>query len=290
MMKKRFRNFSIFNARVTSTISVSLVLLISGMVAMIGLATSKITRDIKENLGFDIVLLEDTDESSVADLRDDIAAQDFAVSAELFSAEDAMRRWEQETGENIIEIVGVNPFASEISVKVKAEYASAEKIAELADTYRLNPLVEEVTMHADMIDAINRNMHTVMAVLSVIAVALLLISFVLINNTIRLTVYARRFLIHTMKLVGATPGFIRRPFIKANVVNGLAAGTVASLLLYAMTCYASSVNESVSRAIGLEETLTVVALMLVAGMLICGIAALFATNRYLRVDYDDMFD
>lgn len=289
-MKKRFKNLSIVNARVTSTISVALVLLILGIVATIGIATSKITRDIRENLGFDIVMPEDADETSVNTLRDAIAAQPFASSVELFTAEDAMKRWEEETGENVVEVVGVNPFASEISVRVKADYASSEAIGRIADTYRLNPLVEEVTMHADMIDAVNSNMRTVMAVLTVIAVALLLISFVLINNTIRLTVYSRRFLIHTMKLVGATPSFIRRPFIRANIVNGLVAGAVAALLLYAMICYASTVNRSVPEAVTAADTAAVAAIMLVTGMLICGLAALFATNRYLRVDYDDMFD
>lgn len=289
-MKKRIKNFSIFNARVTSTVSVALVLLILGIVAVTGVAASNITREIKENLGFDIELKEDIDDKTISSLKQEIENAGFASDVKLFTADDAMRQWEEATGENIIEVVGVNPFSAELDVKVKAEYASADSIEAIAGIYRSNPAVEEVSMHAEMVDAINRNMHTAMLVMLIIAVALLLISFVLINNTIRLTVYSRRFIIHTMKLVGATASFIRRPFIKSNILNGLVAGLMAVAVLVSIQAYASGIDPSVDKAVPFMSSLVVYGAMLVAGMLICGIAALFATNRYLKVDYDDMFD
>ncbi len=290
LMKQKLKNFSIVNARVTSTISVALVLLILGIVAITGIAADNITRDIKENLGFDIELKEDLDEETVASLKNEIENKGFASSVTLFTPEQAMRQWEEATGENIIEVVGVNPFSAEIEVKLKAEYATPETIEEIASVYRSNPIVEEVSMHAEMIEKINRNMHTAMIVMAVIAAALLLISFVLINNTIRLTVYSRRFIIHTMKLVGATAGFIRRPFIKSNVINGLIAGIVAAVILAGLRLYASTIDSATETAIPTTEAAVVYVAMPLVGMVICAIAALFAANRYLKVDYDDMFD
>lgn len=289
-MKKKFKKISIFNARVTSTVSVSLVLLILGIVALTGIAASNITRDIKENLGFDVLLVEDADPEGVGKLEKLLRSQPYARSVSLFTPEEAAAQWKESTGEDIIEIVGVNPFSAELDVKVKAEYASTDSLTSISARVSAYPLVEEVSIHSEMVDSINRNMHTAMIVMLIVAVALMLISFVLINNTIRLTVYSKRFIIHTMKLVGATSGFIRRPFIRQNVVNGLVAGVIAGAVLTALLVYAGKVDPAVSKAVPAESTAIVIGLMLVAGMLICGVAAMFATDRYLKVDYDDMFD
>lgn len=289
-MKKKIRNISIFNARMTSTVSVSLVLLILGIVALTWIAASNITRDIKENLGFDVQLTEDADPEATGKLEKLISSQPYARSVSLYTPEDAAKQWKESTGEDIIEIVGVNPFSAELDVRVRAEYASLDSLETICDRVRSYPLVEEVTMHAETVDAINRNMRTAMIVMLIIAVALMAISFVLINNTIRLTVYSRRFLIHTMKLVGATAGFIRRPFVRQNIVNGLIAGVISGVILAGILVYARGVDSSVETAVPVESTAVVIALMVLAGMLICGVAAVFATNRYLKVDYDDMFD
>lgn len=289
-MKKKIRNISIFNARMTSTVSVSLVLLILGIVALTWIAASNITRDIKENLGFDVQLTEDADPEATGKLEKLISSQPYARSVSLYTPEDAAKQWKESTGEDIIEIVGVNPFSAELDVRVRAEYASLDSLETICDKVRSYPLVEEVTMHAETVDAINRNMRTAMVVMLIIAVALMAISFVLINNTIRLTVYSRRFLIHTMKLVGATAGFIRRPFVRQNIVNGLIAGVISGVILAGILVYARDVDSSVETAVPVESTAVVIALMVLAGMLICGVAAVFATNRYLKVDYDDMFD
>ena len=274
----------------TSTVSVSLVLLILGIVALTWVAASNITRDIKENLGFDVQLTEDAEPEAIAKLEKLLSGQPYARSVSLYTPEEAARQWKESTGEDIIEIVGVNPFSAELDVRVKAEYASVDSLNAISERVRSYSHVEEVTMHAETVDAINRNMRTAMIVMLIIAVALMVISFVLINNTIRLTVYSKRFIIHTMKLVGATAGFIRRPFIRQNVLNGLIAGVISGLILTGILMYAQGVDRSVETAVPVESTVAVVAGMLICGMLICGIAALFATNRYLKVDYDDMFD
>lgn len=289
-MKKKKRNFTILNARVTSTVSVALVLLILGLVAMTAIGAANITREIKENLGFNIALTEDISPEDIDRIKTLIENNKEISSVALFTADQAMKQWQEATGENVIEIVGVNPFASELDVKVKPEYATTEIITSVADRFRDNPLVEEITMHTDLVDSINRNTRSAITVLAIIALALLLISFVLINNTIRLTVYSRRFIIHTMKLVGATASFIRRPFIISNMVNGLIAGVIAAIILLIIVYYSTTFDPAVSIALPVENAVFVYIAMPLLGMIICSIASLFATNRYLRLDYDDMFD
>ena len=140
-----------------------------------------------------------------------------------------------------------------------------------------------------MVETINRNIRSVAVVLIVIAATLLLISFMLINNTVRLTIYSRRFTIHTMKLVGATPGFIRKPFLINNSVHGVIAAIMTSAILAGLLYYAHSFDASIAHAVAWDKAVWVFAGILVTGVLICFVSALIATNRYLRLSYDDMF-
>lgn len=225
-MKQR-KGISTFSARITATISVALVLLLLGIVAAIGIAARSVTTSIKENMGFDVVMAEEAPESSVNRLKKMWNSSPYVSSYTYYSPDDAMRQWQHDTGENLMELLGVNPFSPEFEVKVKAQYASVDSIDRITASLRDLDGVAEVNVHAEMVESVNNNLHTIMLILVVAAGALTLISFVLINNTVRLTVYSKRFLIHTMRLVGATHGFIRRPFIIGNAIQGIAAALVA---------------------------------------------------------------
>lgn len=289
MKKKKTLAKSIFSAQITSTISVALVLLILGLVAMMGIAARSITTEIKENMGFDLLLAEDATQDDVDRLIASLNSSPRVSSATLFSARQAMDQWKADTGEDVMELLGVNPFTGEIEVKVRAEYASSDSISAFVADLRANPIVADATVHAEMVDSINRNISSVGLILLIIAAALLLISFVLINNTVRLTVYSRRFTIHTMKLVGATASFIRRPFLVANLIHGILAAVIAIILLAALSTYIASLDPAVMQAVSLTDSLYVYGGILIAGIVICTLAAFFATNRYLRISYDKLF-
>lgn len=289
MDKKQNRLISTFSAQVTSTISVALVLLVLGVVAMMAIAARTVTKGIKENMGFDIVMSEDAGTQAVNALKRQLSQAPYVSSFNYISADEALSQWQEDTGEDLSEVLDVNPFQGEFDVRVKETYASVDSIDAIAARLKNNPAIADIAVHAQMVEAVNRNIRSVSMVLIVIAAALLLISFVLINNTVRLTIYSRRFLIHTMKLVGATPSFIRRPFVVNNIFHGIFAAVIASALLAALLYYAHSLDASVAYAIGWESAVWVFAAMLVAGIAICTAAALFATNRYLRLSYDDMF-
>ena len=292
MEKRLHKSGAIINARVTATISVSLVLLILGIAAFTALVTGEITRNIKENLGYDVSMAEDIDQAEVERILNIISKSPANRSASVHTPEDAAKEWEAEMGENVIELCDVNPFPTIIEVKVKEKYASVDSMAKIADYLRRDRAIDSINMNSDVIDSINANTKTLYLILSIIGVALLLISFVLINNTVHLTVYSRRFLIHTMKLVGATHAFIRRPFVKDSIVNGAVAGVIASGILSLLLLYGpdSDIFYTEKALISPLAAGLVFAALIVTGMIICAVASLFATNKYLNIEYDEMFD
>lgn len=288
-MRKKHTKLKFLNARISATISVTMVLLLLGLVALTALSASHITREIKENLGFDIIFAEEAPAAKIDSLGAELKTMSFVKEASLFSADDAMNQWKEETGEDVMDVLGVNPFASEYEVKVVAEYASADSIEMVASQFRKLDFVEEVNIRADMVESVNKTMSTLILALSVIAIVLFLISFVLINNTIRLSVYARRFTIHTMKLVGATAGFIRKPFVMSNVVNGFIAGLIADVLLAVLLFYITGFDPLLSNVIPDQWLIIVYLTVPVAGVVICALTSVWATNRYLSYEYDDLF-
>ncbi len=288
-MKKR-KGISTFSAQITSTVSVSLVLLLLGIVATLGIAARSVSKAIKENMGFDIVMVDGVPDKAVNAVKQHLTASPYVSSFQFFSAEDAMRQWKDDTGEDVMEIFGVNPFAPEFNVKVKADYAHMDSLNAITASMAKLAGVREVPMHASLVESVDRNIRTLMLVLSIAAIALTLISFVLINNTVRLAIYAKRFLIHTMKLVGAAPGFIRKPFLLSNAISGVAAALLAIGMLCALVYYYTVVaGADAARMVDWGDIALVSAMMLVAGVAICTLAALTATNRYLRLSYDEMF-
>ena len=289
MEKRPNKGISTFSAQITATISVALVLLLIGIIAMLGIAAHSITRNIKENIGFDIVLTDTATDAEVNQLKSKWTASPYTASVRYYSKEDALMNWEEETGENLMDVPGINPFSGELEVKVKADYASSDSINKIITPLKSLPYVHEVNVHTELVDSINRNINSVSLILIIITCALLFISFALINNTVRLTVYSRRFIIHTMKLVGATGSFIRRPFINANVVSGIISALIASAILAGTLYYLQGIDSGIASAITWPQAACVFAGILIIGIIICAVAALFATNKYLRLDYDDMF-
>ena len=287
--RRRRRLFSTAGAKITSTVSVALVLFVLGLLAVMALLTNRVADSVRESVGFDVIMTDSVSPAEIESLRRRIESQPFALSVAVHTADESAVRWREETGEDVVEVLGLNPFAAELEVKVNAPWASADSLSAVIAQYESLPEVDEVTVHTDMIDAVNANIMTVFKILLAIASALLLISFVLINNTIRLSIYARRFTIHTMKLVGSTGSFIRRPFLVSAMWQGLVAGLIATVMLFGLDSGMSRVEAQLDGFVGLADLLAVGVGMVAGGVVICVISALISTNRYLRLSYDEMF-
>lgn len=276
--------------RVTSTISVMLVLFILGLVAAINITYSGIDRQVKEKMGFTVVLRDSVAPGAAERLQAECANAPYISGFTYLTADQVMAEETQGEGAELVELLGVNPYAPMIDIRVTSAYADVDSISRLAASWGAKPEVEEVSVNKEMVGNLARNARMLNTILLIIAAALLLISFVLINNTVRLTVYARRFLIHTMKLVGAKGSFIRRPFLVSNVIQGVIAGVFACGLLALLVGWAKTLDPAMDSLLPWGTLAVVFAAVLVIGVAICALAAVFATNRYLRASYDDMFD
>lgn len=289
MSKEKKSKISYFQSNFTSTISVALVLLLLGIIAFLGILANTFSKELKENIGFSVVLQSETTPEQVAAMDKMWKASPYVSDVNFISKEAALQNWQAETGENLVELFGVNPLNAEYEVYVKAEYANLDSLQVIERQLKTITFVDEIAMHKSEVDAANRNISNVALVLFVIAVLLMLISFVLINNTVRLTVYSRRFLIHTMKLVGAKPGFIRRPFVISNMLNGLIAAFVSMLFLLGVYLFLQNIDEALVVSFSALEIVAVFAGLIVLGVLICGLAAFLAADKYIRLSYDDLF-
>lgn len=290
MEKKNQSRIAGMGDRVTSTISVTLVLFILGLVASINITFSTLDRELKEKMGFTVVLCDSVPSDNIGKLRDLCVSAPYVSEYKYLSPEDVLREEAGADGPALVEMLGVNPYSPMFDIRVKKDWANVDSIAALVGRWSAFEGVDEVLVNTDMVESLTRNARMFNTVMLVIAAALLLISFVLINNTVRLTVYSRRFLIHTMKLVGATPGFIRRPFILSNLVQGVVAGIVASGLLAGLIAWGKNWDEALDPLLPWATVAVIFVAIFITGMAICAIAAFFATNRYLRADYDDMFE
>ncbi|MDE6832123.1 MAG: hypothetical protein K2J07_05265, partial [Muribaculaceae bacterium] len=177
----------------------------------------------------------------------------------------------------------------DFTVRVNPDWSLPDQLAAMSRKYSALAGVSEIALSTKAISNLHRHISTLNLVLTAVAIGLLLISFVLINNTVRLTVYSRRFLIHTMKLVGATGSFIRGPFIRSGILSGLTAGIVASGLLTTLIYVAHTQRPAISQCIPWTALLWLLPAVILLAVIICSLASILATNRYLRMDYEDLF-
>ncbi len=291
MAKRRHHLIPMFSTRATATVSVALVLFILGIASIVGIATHRVTESIKENIGFVILFNEDVTASDIAEVNKYLKGTAGVAKCEYSSPDVVLDRWQKMVGEgeDIMLLADVNPFVGEMDVHVSPKYASQDSINMLIAPLFLMPQISDIKVHTEMIGRINSTLRSVTLGLFIVAIALLAISFVLIFNTVRLSVYARRFIIHTMKLVGATPGFIRKPFIVDNIVNGLVASVIAIAGLSLLIYYCRALDLSIASVLDWQLIAPVFAGVMIVGLLLCLIASIFATNRYLRLSYDEMF-
>lgn len=290
MAKKVHNPIPVFTTRATAVVSVALVLIIIGLGALAGLGARSAASSVRDSMGFVVILSDSATAGDISEIIDPIKERGALRKSRYSSAEKVLERWQRMLGdEDILRMAGVNPFHPELEVFLKGSYAHSDSIHLLADPILMMPAVEDVEVASHMMEKMTRTISTVRLILLITALALLLVSFVLIFNTVRLSVYAKRFLINTMQLVGATPSFVRRPFLTANLLNGFIAGVIASATLFGGYLYLTGVDSTVSAFIDLTQMFSVCGLLIAIGMVICFIAAYFAANRYLRQSYDDLF-
>lgn len=291
MKEEKEVKISYWAAHLTTMVSVTLVLIIIGVIALVSLAAASETRRLKEKIEISVVLTDSCSDARADSLRKVIAAKPYARDARVITRAQALADWTRDTGENLEQLFGVNPLSPEVSFGVSADYASPKAIASISSQLSKLPYVAEIsTPDSAMVEKMNSNIESIAIILGAIALVLIIISFILINNTVHLAIYSRRFTIHTMQLVGATDGFIRRPFVTSNLLAGTLSGLIASgLLAMALAVAPQAVATETSIPVSWIEYALVAAALVVIGGLICTVAAAISTSRYLHKDYDQLF-
>lgn len=240
-------------------------------------------------MSFSIMLNEDVTDAQVNSLRKKLDAEPFVKSSRFISKEEAKQQLIKELGEDPEELLGYNPAQDCIEIFLKSEYANSDSIAIINTIIRRQTNVADLLYRQEAIDFINNNLSKVTTILLILAAVLLFISFTLIRNTIRLSVYSKRFLIHTMKLVGATGAFIRKPFIVNNVFTGIIAGLLANGIIFSLITYFGREYAELSAILSLRDMIIIFVVVLVLGVFISTVATAFAVNRYLRMKTDKLY-
>lgn len=286
---KKVSTISFFNSRLTSIISIALVLFLLGLILLIGLLGNKLSVYVKENISFSIVLKDNQKEADIKQMQKNLDTKPFIKSTEYISKEQAARELEQELGENPETFLGFNPLQASIEVKLHSEYANPDSLKMIEKDIMSYTSVSDLLYRKDMMEMVHNNIARLGLILFVLALVLMAISFVLIGNTIRLLIYSKRFLIHTMKLVGATSGFIRRPFIGYNLVSGIFASLLAILLLTGALYYLQTELDGFIQILDMHTLGLVYLGVFILGVVLSVLATIFAVNRFLRMDGDEMY-
>lgn len=285
-MKTRGKNNSVsyFDMQfITSSISTTLVLLLLGLVVFFMLGAHNLSVYVKENINFSVLISDDMKESDILKLQKKLDKEPFVKETEYISKKQALREQTEAMGTDPQEFLGYNPFTASIEIKLHSDYANSDSIAKIEKQIRKNTNIQEVLYQKDLIDAVNDNIRNISLMLLGLALVLTFISFALINNTIRLAIYSKRFLIHTMKLVGASWSFIRSPFLRRNFCIGVLAAVIADSILWGAAYWLVTYEPELIRVITPNVMLLVSLSVLVFGVLITWLCALLSINKYLRM-------
>lgn len=274
---------------VSTVISISLVLLMVGLLGLILVHGKNLSNYVKENIVLNVIINEGTKEVDVLALQKQIEANNYVKSTQYISKELAARNLTQDLGEDFIKFLGYNPLLSSIDVYLKADYANNQSIEILSKQLQKNPMINEVRYQKSLVDMINQNIRTISLVIFGFGAVLLIIAIALINNTIRLAIYSQRFLIKSMQLVGATRGFIRKPFIMYGLLHGLIAGLIAIILLILTLYFAQQQIPELVILRNYYEFALVFLGVIGAGILISSLSTYFAVTKYLSLKIYDLY-
>ena len=273
----------------TLCISTAMVLILLGMVVLTVFTGLNLSSYVKENLSVTMVLSPDMSDQEAQRLCGLVEQQPYIAKANFVSKEEALKEGTKELGADPSEFAGENPFTAEIELQLKANYANNDSIKNISSQLKTYNGVTDIDYKQDLIDTVNNTLGKIGLVLIILAALLTIVSFSLINNSVRLSVYARRFSIHTMKLVGASWGFIRKPFLKRSVLLGLLSAFIA-LVVLGIGMYALWVYEPDITIVLNWEVMTITAcVVIVFGVVITLFCTYFSVNKFLKMKAGDLY-
>ena len=282
--KKRLRT-SYF----TVIISISLVLFMLGLMGISMLQAKKLSTYVKESIGLSVILKNDVKDVDVVKFQKSLDAARYVKSTEFIDKDRAAKELTEDLGEDFVDFLGYNPLLSSIEVRLNADYANPDSLNWIEAEMTKNPRVKEVFYQRDLVVLVNENIRRISIVILIFSILLLIIATALINNSIRLSLYSKRFVIKTMQLVGATPGFIRKPFILRGIANGMCGALIAIALLMGVLYYARQKMPELFEFQDVQMMATLFGMVLLLAIIITWISTSLAVRRFLRMKTDKLY-
>ncbi len=273
----------------TTIISISLVLFMLGLLGLIVLHAQKLSDYVKENIGFSVIIKEEIKETGILEFQKKLDLEPFVKSTEYITRERAAAELTKDLGEDFVDFLGYNPLLASIDIRMKAEYANNDSLKVLENKLITNPVVKEVFYHKSLVDLVNQNIRRISIVILAFTLVLLLISVALINNTIRLSVYSKRFIIKSMLLVGATQRFVRKPFLLKSLLHGFLSALIAIVLLGLVLYFSRQALPELVDLQDIDMFLSLFGIVTALGLFITGISTLFAVHKFLRISNDRLY-
>ena len=277
------------NAYLSSVISISLVLLLVGVASMLLVNAKGVSDYFKENMQVSVMMKQDVSEDDALGYMKKLEDEVFIKNMDFISKEQGQQEMAEMLGEDFLDVFETSPIPASINVTLNADYVSSDSLEVVKSRIGKSALVEEVVYQTSLVDALNANLSKISLILAVFIGLMLFISFVLINNTVRLNVFARRFTIHTMKLVGATRSFIRAPFLVQAVFQGLFSAFIAIIVLVGLLYFVRSEFVQLFEIFKLELLLLVIGIVIVSGVVICLLSTWFVVNKLVSLKKDELY-
>ncbi len=276
-------------AWLSSVISITLVLLLVGVASMLIVNAKSVSDYFKENMQVSVLMKQDVSEDDAMAYATSLDALPFIKGTRFISKEEGTKDMTDMLGEDFLSVFETAPIPVSVDVTLKADYVSADSLEIVKKAISDSPLVDEVVYQQSLVDKLNTNLGKISLVLGVFLILLLFISFVLINNTVRLNVFSKRFTIHTMKLVGATKSFIRAPFLGQAVFQGLFSALLATALLLGLMFLLRKEFSQLFEVFSLDLLLVVIGIVIVSGVLICLVSTFFVVGKLVSLSNDELY-
>lgn len=276
-------------AWLSTVISISLVLLLVGVAGLLVANARSVSDYFKENMQVSVLMKQEVGDDEAMEYVSDLDAKPFIKSTTFVSREQGAKEMTDLLGEDFLNVFEAAPIPVSVDVTLKADYVSSDSLEVVKNEIMKSPLVDEVVYQQSLVDKLNTNLRKISMVLGVFIVLLLFISFVLINNTVRLNVFSRRFTIHTMRLVGATKSFIRAPFLVQAVFQGLFSALLATLMLVGILFFVRSEFAQLFEVFRLDMLLVVIGVEILAGVLICVVSTALVVGRLVSLSKDELY-
>jgi len=274
---------------ISTVISIALVLLMTGLLGLILVHAKNLSNYVKENIVLNIIVNDGVTEADMLSLQKELDGNPAVLRTQYVSKELAARNLQNDLGEDFVKFLGYNPLLSSIDVYLKAENANKVGIETFTKQISSNSMVKEVVYQDSLIDMVNQNIRIIGLIILAFAAILLIIAVALINNTIRLAIYSQRFLIKSMQMVGATKGFIRRPFLGYGILHGLLGGLIAIILLLVTLYFAQQQIPEIVILRNYFEFALIFLGVICLGIIISGASTYFAVSKYLRLRINDLY-